>query len=518
MLKAITVSNLRSFREPTRFEIAPITVFIGQNSAGKSSITRLFPLMKQSVEQLGASTVLWNSLYVDYGSIEEVISHDADEKNLTFTFELDPQTISLYISRQRTGRIQPLPAFESVSYQVVLARAPKGRTRVVSSQIVIDRDIISFLYGNNGKMTGVTINDLPISELRSDIKFEAQTRPLIQRVDFGDFSRSYISPSEEHPFVRALGELLAEPLGYLPKAKIFARLGRELFYDPAQDFKSHLESLLNSYDSERRFRLDQIDDAIIEQARLLVVARTIPLIVDSIFYSLNADARLSKYVGPIRASAERYYRIQELTIDSIDPRGENLAMYLHFLSPAHLRGFNEIFFDAFGYVIEPSADRGHVSLLLKEQKKSGGENIADVGFGFSQVLPVVAQVYSALAQQDIAVRRGTAGLVSTNPIVAIEQPELHLHPAYQARLGDLFSSLVYKDTGNRGFRFVIETHSEAFVNRLGELISQGKLAPEKAIIYTFEKDAQSHNTIVKELKFNPDGTIENWPSGFFTTF
>ena len=58
---------------------------------------------------------------------------------------------------------------------------------------------------------------------------------------------------------------------------------------------------------------------------------------------------------------------------------------------------------------------------------------------------------------------------------AIEQPELHLHPALQAKLIDVFSQLASKENGGK-IKFVLETHSEAMINRLGYLINKKKSA------------------------------------------
>jgi predicted ATPase len=99
----------------------------------------------------------------------------------------------------------------------------------------------------------------------------------------------------------------------------------------------------------------------------------------------------------------------------------------------------------------------------------------------------------------------------------MEQPELHLHPAYQARLADVFAGAIRSNKDNRStLRFLVETHSESLINRLGELISEGFISPEDIAIYVFEKDYDDEVTRIRPVSFEKDGTLSNWPIGFFS--
>ncbi len=99
-------------------------------------------------------------------------------------------------------------------------------------------------------------------------------------------------------------------------------------------------------------------------------------------------------------------------------------------------------------------------------------NIADMGFGISQVLPIAAQLWSSSQ---------SASRNSASSFIVIEQPELHLHPEYQARLGDVFAGYIKnqsdKNQNNQSrtqidSRLIIETHSQHLVNRIGALIEK----------------------------------------------
>ena len=98
------------------------------------------------------------------------------------------------------------------------------------------------------------------------------------------------------------------------------------------------------------------------------------------------------------------------------------------------------------------------------------------------------------------------------PIVfAIEQPELHLHPELQARLIDVIAKIA-KNKKDK-IQFLLETHSETKINRLGNLVYKNKISEENINIVIFEK--KEEETKVEISRFNKDGYLENWPIGFF---
>lgn len=128
----------------------------------------------------------------------------------------------------------------------------------------------------------------------------------------------------------------------------------------------------------------------------------------------------------------------------------------------------------------------------------------DVGIGVSQILPVLATVLSL---------RGA--------LIAIEQPELHLHPAIQAELADVFLDSALQ----RNNTVIIETHSEVLILRILRRIresteSEGEDSPwsrvrpdQVCVVYVQPTDTGSR---VLEIPLTNDGEFgENWPDGFF---
>lgn len=245
---------------------------------------------------------------------------------------------------------------------------------------------------------------------------------------------------------------------------------------------------------------------------LYISSLFIPL-AQSTFDTLREQMSQTLYIGPVRARSERYYRYQELAVSEIDPDGKNFPMFLNSLSGRQLSDFSQWVHDMFGYGVELSQPAGHISInLVVGENKT---NIVDNGYGISQVLPVLGQIWWAANRP---LMRGAGGAVGA-PIIAIEQPELHLHPAHQALLADAFVAHQRRSTGaggtNRALQFIIETHSEALINRMGALISDKQIAAEDVQVLIFEGETSERTTEVKVASFDSDGALQNWPYGFF---
>ena len=251
-----------------------------------------------------------------------------------------------------------------------------------------------------------------------------------------------------------------------------------------------------------------------ERIRLLYLLAQLDEIPRAFLSIFGALLRNVAYIEPVRATGQRYYRMQELAVEKVDARGENLAMFLHSLNYSEKREFSAWLSKFLGFRVETVSSHGHVQLLLGEFDTEEKFTLADMGYGFSQVLPVMAQIWS----EATGLRRRS--IRSQASIVAIEQPELHLHPAYQTLLADAFVGCIELSRSSetdKSLSLIVETHSQQIINRLGELIGDGKLSPKDVAIYLFEKSVESGVTKISRAKFDKNGELEGWPYGFFSS-
>ena len=236
-------------------------------------------------------------------------------------------------------------------------------------------------------------------------------------------------------------------------------------------------------------------------------------ILDSCFEHFSAAVSSNLWIGPARAKSNRFYRYQDLSVSEIDADGANFPMFLNSLSAKQEIEFSDWVKSLFDFGVKVERDAGHISIKLTDGDSL--INVVDTGYGVSQILPVLGQIWWANNRPTFDPRLRASRI---QPFISIEQPELHLHPAHQAMLADAF---VHATSRAQAYQrelptFIIETHSEALVNRIGELISSGQLANSDVQIVIFDKDLLDQKaTTVKIAEFDENGTLINWPYGFF---
>lgn len=116
----------------------------------------------------------------------------------------------------------------------------------------------------------------------------------------------------------------------------------------------------------------------------------------------------------------------------------------------------------------------------------------NVGFGLSYVLPVLAALIAARPED----------------LVIVENPEAHLHPRGQTMLGELASR-----AAAAGVQVVVETHSDHFLDGVRIAARRGIIDPAAARVHYFTRHGPEAAVISPALR--PDGSLTDWPSGFF---
>jgi len=220
-----------------------------------------------------------------------------------------------------------------------------------------------------------------------------------------------------------------------------------------------------------------------------------------------------RYLGPLRAdpqAAQKFAPSSEL--DDVGAKGEYAAAVYDANQNARIRWYN------------PSSERVEQSTLktaldtwarylgvaheikIQMAGQSGvswqvihieGHKalpLTAVGVGISQILPILVM-----------------GLLApNNSLLIVEQPELHLHPNVQARLGDFFMGLA-----KCGKQCLIETHSENLVGQLRyHIVQAGGLENSDCLIYFVDQDEQGAAKF-NSIEISSNGNILNWPDGFF---
>jgi predicted ATPase len=130
--------------------------------------------------------------------------------------------------------------------------------------------------------------------------------------------------------------------------------------------------------------------------------------------------------------------------------------------------------------------------------------LTDVGFGISQLLPIIVQaIYSYETSK------------SRSGLLLVEQPELHLHPNLQAKIADFIIKKSQPSQNREGLQWIIETHSESLIRRLQRRVKEKQIKPEDVSILYVDRIGD-YGSVIKRMRLDEYGDfIDSWPDGFF---
>lgn len=516
MIKGIGLENFRSFVNKTYIDLKPITVFVGKNSSGKSSLLRTFPLFRQSIEENTTGPILWYGRYVDYGDFTDVLSKNSDNKDITFSFSFSiapelAQRYSIYRFKDLNEKNT------DVSIELTVYSKDK-KTKTKKIKITLDDSIIVLLLddNNNVKMQ-IESNGKSLERDNILAKNLGQFVPNIHlkgKEETAITSNSFYlrgprrDRALESSFIESASKLIKRYFHVNSDSKQITNSFSKITFIP----KNHAASLIEFLFKEQKTfskNFENNPNEIMDELYPYIMGWNINSLIDIINQSLATTFGNVKYIAPLRATSERFYRFQDLQVNEIDHTGSNLAMLLNSLKQSDKSRFEEWTKSNFDFIIKVEQTGSHFAILINTGDSTENYNISDMGFGYSQVLPIVTAIWLETDRKTTAMRR---------PITfIIEQPELHLHPAYQHNLAKVFAKVVTKAKANNiDLKIIFETHSQTMIEALGECIEDNLgLSEDDVSILVFEKNEQQH-TIVKKSYFDEDGFIQNWPIGFFS--
>lgn len=526
VVKQIQIKNFRSLKDTGMQTLSPITILVGQNSSGKSTFLRAFPLLKQSISKRTSGPILWAGDvddYVDFGSFQETVTNDGSNE-ISFRFKFDLSELGNEYDVSGIDHI-----FENGTEDGML-------TNVVEYEITLKsfrgKDVVTKL--------SLSIND-------TNVVFVLRERTI--RTNRGFVFKEHTKKQDNSPDTNSRtpfgrSSTVSRTFGYqLPDigALLEKYLGKQITQD-SDGFKFYCHTLVNASIGKRlvnKLPLATIDEKYITKFPPEIIEAFNHMVEllqkqdDSnleeffkicYFYScfpyideyLFCYFRQVHYIAPVRATAERYYRLRNLAVDEVDFQGKNLAIFINSLPLKRLSDFQAWTNEHFGFSVIGKKIGGHLSLRIKLRGSEQEINLSDTGFGYSQILPIITQLWE-LSTQGNSRPHGFISLTENLPLViAIEQPELHLHPAIQAKLAKAFIACIDLARKNgRELQLLLETHSETIVNYFGRAIARRQLKTDDISVIIFEKKAGNCVTEVQTSHYNKYGMLTNWPYGFF---
>lgn len=513
-MDAIGIENLRCFSKTGLIKLKPLTVLVGQNNSGKSTFLRILPLLRQSVESRTVGPILWDDI-VDFGSFNEAIRNEAEKPEMTFHFQFTLKKNSPGVC-WFSDEILPSPLNISLLEDLNLLLSLKisevqNQSRTKECVLSFADHQIKLEFDNNKKVMTFLVNSLNVLELTSDDYFIDKRGKLIPYLDEIDEKIAFHLRTEINKPVHTQTRHRLETLS------VNTQVVQELFaIGSSQAMLAHINNN-NAYKNNlTALKMDDEDFQTLKNLLITYASNHLLKMVDNYIATLVSKVN---YLAPVRATAERYYRIQEFAVDEVDSKGRNLAMFLRNLTALERQEFAQWTEKYFAVVPTFQSAGGHFSLKLKEREGKTAFNLADMGFGFSQVLPIITALWrlSSLQYQGLSRPKQWNQILRKKRIIfAIEQPELHLHPSLQAQLVDAFlAAIKAAHEINIDLRLIIETHSETMINRLGHRIANGNAKREDINVVVFEKEHSNAPTQIKIASYDEEGFLTNWPYGFF---
>lgn len=207
-------------------------------------------------------------------------------------------------------------------------------------------------------------------------------------------------------------------------------------------------------------------------------------------FATNKVGKLGEYTGIL---------LSKLKADDIFINDLNLALQSIF-------GFVEIRAD--------HIDGANVSILEitnSKTKSLGYKSPVNMPYGVSYVLPII--VSCLLRHPKRNERKSDKSKIIENPVVVIENPEAHLHPAAQSKLGSFLAMMASK-----GIQIILETHSDHILSGIRKAIKFQKISHKDVLFNFFEKGEEVGQNTIRKIYSDENGNLTAWPKGFFDQF
>jgi predicted ATPase len=446
------IHNFRSFKEQ-RFNFSRINILIGENSSGKSSLLKFLLALKQSFDNPEELNLKLIGDYTDLGNYGEAVYYKDVKNDIVFQFELDQSYLSyflnFFVSNEETD-----PA-KIKKEQSKLAKLLEDSYEVATkisfklSSNLNDHSSISTIIENEkiGKVEIIQKENKSIIGYRTaKLKFKIGKKS-------GTINNCFVT---KEAFLSLVHRDIRESF----KQK-YGRLGTKLFH----------------------------------QVAFLLVAQNF----------LKHNIQKIKYVNPIKTSPDRFYfqEDKKASYKLID-----IEKFVNILGDrsvsekskeARLRLLNRYIRNlGIADEIRVTANKDLPVLALEVKTKDLWSNITDVGYGVSLQLPILFQ---AIISENYT---------SSGETLLIEQPEVHLHPALQAKFIENLISI-----GNKNIYF-IETHSEHIIRKLQLLVKQKQfdLKPEDITIHYFKREEKKF--LITSHHITNSGILRpSFPPGFY---
>lgn len=440
MINGISLENFKSWKEAINVKLAPITGMFGSNSSGKTSLLQLLLMLKQTAVSPDRSQVLHlgdERSLVELGNYTDIIFNHKTDVPLKWGITWNTRDELKIDDPEHKGKT----LFKGKNLELNLEIEGNGSGKIIVNNMAYSFDSHKFIMRRHEKQKNqyeLIFRPAKDSQTQNANNFKfKRTQGRVWKLPAP--VKCYGFPDQVKAYYQNAGFLADFELAF---EELFTRV---YYLGPLRDYPKRQYTWAGA----------QPDD----------MGRRGERVIDAILSSRDRNIQISRGQGRKKFSLDEY-----------------VAWWLKELNLIH------------SFSVDPITEGSNIyRVLVRKTATSPNVLVTDVGFGVSQILPVLTICY----------------YVPEGSTILMEQPEIHLHPSVQAGLADVFVDAI----NTRKVQIILESHSEYLLKRLQRRIAEKRLSNNDAVLYFCDvKGGQSHLT---QLDLDFFGNITNWPNDFF---
>lgn len=455
MLKTIKLKNYKSFKDETTIEIKPLTILCGVNSSGKSSIMKSLLMLKQSFQNHNSrGEVTYNDIYVNNGDFSTIAFSNTNSICISNSFIIKSDSVNDRDAYKELYRI--------ITGKNIKAKTLKNFTRYTDNPFCIDFSI--------------EIKNRRVVKYTIILSHAILSKPIKVVFSFDRLNMYHITV--ENLIINNCNN----PINIKP-------INTVCYFEGI--------AITNLYANNPPADVD---------------IQPVFSFITLLFKNISTQYQYSiEHIAPLRYAPSRLY-IADSSYSTVGVSGENAIQLLNEISEE--TAFNILpptnkniktnysknriddvvnswleYMDLGKFIIKKS-DKEIIRLFIDRQ------SIADVGFGVSQILPIIVE----------------GSIMKQYQTLLLEQPEIHLHPKAQMKIADYLLSLALCKKN-----VIVETHSDHVINRIvRRCLEYPKLIDLISILFLSKDDEGV--TRIKPIHIDQHLGIDKAPIDFFDQY
>lgn len=531
-MKSISFKNFRRFAEFPEFKFGDITILVGGNNAGKSTLVKALLLVLDNLKTMRRDINLDENVNI----FQTLTSPEFRFDENTF-HELNIKNFSRALNRHCDDN-------ERMTFTLEVEHPLSND--VYSFEIVVSK------YNGNGDNTGASddarglIDFISVSNLTKEIHFDFSFTTWNGEASYMRIRIADKSARELAARIDSLKQERNELTQYIKTIEPQLEAGNILDIDAINKLNDRkieldkIEKVLKDITSDK----DKAKDVEVKIPFSTTLDTTskyliLDLIKDVIAYSgysssekkgskaynqemankelLNAHkASMEEFSGDIRYLLDFFgvdyiqaHGVTQKTLFSTADSDDHIAKTVKTFMQSRawrndkirefIRHWMEIFNIGYDFKIEDVDGEAYKVFILETPEDKKGFPLADLGMGSIQLMMLLFALATSI--------KHNIGTIFGKPTVVIEEPEQNLHPAVQSKLADI----LYQVNKDFGLKFIIETHSEYLIRRTQVLVSNNENSNNPFVVYYFPQ-----NGVPYDMVYRPDGRFsEEFGAGFF---